>query len=375
MASVRLGAAMRQIDQLFGEGTLAGLPDAQILERFVRQRDELAFTVLVQRHGPMVLAVCRSVLADPNDADDAFQAAFLLLARKAGSLWVGDSLGGWLHRVASRIALQIKADAARRRDQERRAGEKAGVRMTSGKPEDDTFRVLHQEIDRLPERYRKPIILCYLEDMTYQQAASYLRWSEATTQGRLARGRGLLLVSPPGEARREPERGQPGGADPAPRSIGDLPVDAPPRGPLGAVLWPGRGRRSRDGVGVGRGPGETGVADDDAGQGLLKMVAAAGFVIGTMTCVATGLGASGSMDVGQRAATAPRITPAPLVSEPTAGQARAAVNETFADRAGRVVPEEPRKAEEPPRPQVAPPPIADHGPVEGAENRPLGSLP
>ena len=237
MASLRAGAAMRQIHLLFGEGTLAGLPDAQILERYVVQHDELAFTALVQRHGPMVLAVCRSILDDPNDADDAFQAAFLLLARKAKSLWVDDSLGGWLHRVASRIAFQMKSDDARRRDQERRAAEKAGVRRTSGKPEDDTYRVIHQEIDRLPERYRKPIILCYLENMTYQQAASHLRWSEGTTQGRLARPQ--FVAGPIGEARGDPGRGNPGCPGLTPRSIGGVRVKAVPRDPHGAILWPG----------------------------------------------------------------------------------------------------------------------------------------
>ncbi len=120
MAILRHHAAPRPIDRLFGEGTLAGLSDARLLERYAVHRDELAFEALVRRHGSMVLGVCRRVLADPNDADDAFQAAFLLLARKARSIWVDGSIGGWLHRVAWRIALQVRSDAARRRDQERR---------------------------------------------------------------------------------------------------------------------------------------------------------------------------------------------------------------------------------------------------------------
>jgi len=192
MASARHGGALRHIHRLFDEGTLAGLPDARLLERYVSHRDELAFEALVQRHGAMVMGVCRRVLDDSNDADDAFQAAFLLLARKAKSIWIDGSIGGWLHRVAWRIALQVKTDAARHRCQERRAAELAGQQETSGPPWDDTGAVLHQEIDRLPESYRKPIVLCYLEDMTCQQAASYLRWSEGTTRGRLARGKALL---------------------------------------------------------------------------------------------------------------------------------------------------------------------------------------
>ena len=192
MGNVHRGAALRQIRRLFGEGTLAGLPDAQLLELYVCHCDELAFKALVQRHGPMVLAVCRGVLGDANDADDAFQATFLLLVRKAGSLWVGESLGGWLHRVACRIATQVKSDAGRRRDQERRAAEWRARGARSAIPWDDANIALHQEIDRLPERYRKPIVLCYLEGMTYQHAARHLGWSEGTTQGRLTRGRHLL---------------------------------------------------------------------------------------------------------------------------------------------------------------------------------------
>jgi RNA polymerase sigma factor (sigma-70 family) len=192
MAGVHLGSALAQIHRLFDEGTLAGLPDARLLERYASERDELAFETLVKRHGRMVMAVCRGVVDDPNDADDAFQAAFLLLARKAGALWVHDSLGGWLHRVACRIALHVKADAARRRNVERQGAERTGWWYLAAEPCADIHTVLHQEINRLPERYRKPIVLCYLEEMTYQQAATHLRWSEGTTRGRLARARELL---------------------------------------------------------------------------------------------------------------------------------------------------------------------------------------
>jgi RNA polymerase sigma factor (sigma-70 family) len=192
MASAQRGAALRHIHQLFGDGTLAGQPDSRLLERYAAERDDTAFSALVQRHGPMVIAVCHGVLDDTNDAEDAFQATFLLLARKAGAIWVGDSLGGWLHRVAWRIALQVKSDASRRRQQERRAAERSPGRCHITPSWDDVCTLIHQEIDSLPERYRKPIVLCYLEDMTYAQAAGRLQWSEATTRGRLARGRDLL---------------------------------------------------------------------------------------------------------------------------------------------------------------------------------------
>jgi DNA-directed RNA polymerase specialized sigma24 family protein len=112
MPRAKLSDALGQVHRLFGEGTLSGLTDAQLLDRHVSHGDELAFKALVQRHGPMVLAVCRGVL---NDANDAIQAVFLLLARKARSLWINDSLGGWLHRVSWRIALRVTADTVRRR--------------------------------------------------------------------------------------------------------------------------------------------------------------------------------------------------------------------------------------------------------------------
>src|SRR3954447_14949916 len=111
MAMMQPRAVLQQIDRLFGVGTVAGLSDAQLLARFLDRRDEAAFVALVARHGPMVLAVCRGVLRDPHDAEDAFQATFLILVRKARSLWVGASLDGWLHRVAHRVALQAVADA------------------------------------------------------------------------------------------------------------------------------------------------------------------------------------------------------------------------------------------------------------------------
>ncbi len=120
MADAPMGIALRQIHRLFDEGTIAGLPDSQLLERFLTRGDEAAFAALVRRHGPMVLGTCRAVLRDPNDAEDAFQATFLVLICKARSIRGGDALGTWLHRVAYRIAIQASAEAARRRECERR---------------------------------------------------------------------------------------------------------------------------------------------------------------------------------------------------------------------------------------------------------------
>ncbi len=114
MAIETLGAALRQINRLFADGAVTGLSDAQLLERFVGRRDATSFEALVARHGPMVLSVCRGILRDPNDADDAFQATFLILVKKAGSIRGNVVLGGWLYRVAHRVAIQANVAAARR---------------------------------------------------------------------------------------------------------------------------------------------------------------------------------------------------------------------------------------------------------------------
>ena len=192
MTTMQSGDILRQIDQLFGTGTVAGLSDAQLLGRFRIDRDETAFVALVARHGPMVLAVCRGVLRDPHAAEDAFQATFLILVRRAGSLWVGESLGGWLHCVAHRVALQARADAARRRARELKAGGAVPQAGHPGRPDDDLRALLHEEIGRLPDRLRLPVVLCDLEGLTRDQAAERLRWSEGTVRGRLARARTKL---------------------------------------------------------------------------------------------------------------------------------------------------------------------------------------
>jgi RNA polymerase sigma factor (sigma-70 family) len=188
MAAIRSGA-LGNIRNLFDEGTCTGLSDARLLERFVTRGDEVAFATMVERHGDLVRNTCQAVLRDPNAAADAFQATFVLLFRKAASIRGGEALGAWLHRVAYRTALQARSDAARRREVEKsaplaRSAEPAG--------QDDLGAVLHEEIERLPERFRRSVVLCYLEGMTRDQAADYLRCTEGTVRSRLAKGRELL---------------------------------------------------------------------------------------------------------------------------------------------------------------------------------------
>jgi RNA polymerase sigma factor (sigma-70 family) len=189
------GTVLRQLQTLFDLGSIGDLTDGQLLERFTTNGDEsseLAFAALVERHGPMVLRVCRNALVDPNDAQDAFQVTFLVLVRKARSLWVRDSLGPWLHRVACRVASRARASAARRRAYERRAAESRPALMFPPDDWKDVCSILHEEIDRLPERCRVPVVLCDLEGLTHEQAARRLSWPIGTVKSRLTLGRDRL---------------------------------------------------------------------------------------------------------------------------------------------------------------------------------------
>jgi len=180
--------------------------DGELLERFVDQQDEAAFETLLQRHGPMVLQACQGMLRDPHAAEDAFQAVFLVLVRRAGSLHRHGSLGGWLHGVAHRVALKARGTAARRWQHERQAGAMTNEAWTDAAPDNQDLRpVLTEELNRLPEKYRTPLVLCYLEGKSNEEAARQLGcpvgtvWARLTRareqlRGRLAR-RGLALTS------------------------------------------------------------------------------------------------------------------------------------------------------------------------------------
>ncbi|MHB1426886.1 MAG: RNA polymerase sigma factor [Gemmataceae bacterium] len=163
--------------------------DGQLLERYLSQRDGGAFEMLLCRHGPMVLAVCRRILGNSHDAEDAFQATFLVLVRRAGSIHPRDRVGCWLYGVASRTALEARRRRARRRRKETLAvpralaAEDAGAEWTS---------LLDGELNRLPANYRLPILLCDLQGLTRKEAAQQLGWAEGTVSSRLSRGRDLL---------------------------------------------------------------------------------------------------------------------------------------------------------------------------------------
>ncbi|MFI5457386.1 MAG: RNA polymerase sigma factor [Isosphaerales bacterium] len=193
MAIETLAAVLRQINRLFAGGAVTGFSDAQLLERFVSGHDAPAFEALVARHGPMVLSVCRGILKDSNDAEDAFQATFLILVKKSGTFRGHVALGPWLYQVAHRVAIGANAAAARRRTCERRAGQMAAATSTSGPAvPDEQLQALHEEIARLPEKFRRAVILCDLERVPQDRAAGELRLSQRTLQRRLSEGRERL---------------------------------------------------------------------------------------------------------------------------------------------------------------------------------------
>jgi RNA polymerase sigma factor (sigma-70 family) len=170
--------------------------DATLLERFARHRDQSAFAALVSRHGPLVLRLCRRVLADAQAAEDAFQAVFLVLARQAAGLRLRESLPAWLHGVAWRVACKARAADARRRQREAPAPE-----LAPADPHPDPLAelsarelltALDEEVRRLPEAYRLPVLLCGLEGHTQEEAAGLLGWTVGSVKGRLERGRKRL---------------------------------------------------------------------------------------------------------------------------------------------------------------------------------------
>ncbi|HKB01644.1 MAG TPA: sigma-70 family RNA polymerase sigma factor [Gemmataceae bacterium] len=165
--------------------------DADLLADFVRNREPAAFEQLVRRHAPVVHSACRHILLDPADADDACQATFVFLYRKAHTIRAGRTLGGWLFRVARRAAVEVGRASERRRKSEARA-----VRPEAVPGADLSWReacaILHEELDRLPEKYRLPLIACYLEGKTQDEAARELGWPGETLRGRIDRGRAKL---------------------------------------------------------------------------------------------------------------------------------------------------------------------------------------
>jgi RNA polymerase sigma factor (sigma-70 family) len=189
MATGQLNKVIDHLRSVLVKQEAAGITDADLVKRYVQQRDEAAFELLLRRHGPMVLGVCRRVLHNLHDAEDALQATFLVLVRRASSLRSPGMIGNWLYGVAYRTALHAREAAARRRAKEAEV-------VARTEPPDDTWielrAVLDQELQRLPKKYRAIVALCDLEGRTRKEVARHLGWPEGTVASRLARGRVLL---------------------------------------------------------------------------------------------------------------------------------------------------------------------------------------
>lgn len=192
MDSRRLELMLQDLRQRVSPPRANVLSDGQLLERFAGSGDDAAFELLVRRYGPLVWSVCRRVLGNAHDADDAFQAAFLVLVRKAGSLEPRGSVAGWLHGVAYRVAAKARVALARRRTHEMRNAGPPVVVQDSDPASREFCNLLDEELARLPEKYRLAVVVCCLQGKTHAEAAAELGWPLGTLKCRLLRGREQL---------------------------------------------------------------------------------------------------------------------------------------------------------------------------------------
>jgi RNA polymerase sigma factor (sigma-70 family) len=192
MANAQLHGVLHHLHSLRDAQAMTEAPDAQLVERFARGHEEAPFAALVRRHGPMVWSVSRRVLANLHDAEDVFQATFLLLARKAQAIRKAESVGSWLHGVAQRLALKVRVQQVRRQAREKRAADMRPTRPAGEPPLSEAGAVLDAALGELPERYRSALVLCYLEGNSQEEAARRLGCPLATVRTWVARGRKLL---------------------------------------------------------------------------------------------------------------------------------------------------------------------------------------
>src|SRR6266702_3674595 len=189
-----LDLVIEYVSRLTGTHAARQTSDGALIERFIQHRDEAAIAELVHRHGPMVWTVCRQILPEPHDAEDAFQATFLVLVRKARSIKRRDSLKSWLYGVAYRIAIRARSAGSRRRSLERQGVPMDTLRAASEVDWQHVGPVLHDELLRLPEKYRLPLLLCCFDSKTHEQAAAELSWPVGTVKTRLLRAKEMLLA-------------------------------------------------------------------------------------------------------------------------------------------------------------------------------------
>jgi RNA polymerase sigma factor (sigma-70 family) len=192
MPETRHHPILNYLRHVLGSSPGGGVSDADLLHRFVLERDEAAFELLMWRHAAMVLHVCGQVLSDRQAAEDAFQATFLVFVRKAGSISRREALGSWLYRVAYRTALKARAQSKKQVS----TGPELDVLEAPAEADDagqrELRRMICEEVNRLPAKYRAPIVACFFEGKTHEEAAKQLGWPRGTVAGRLARARELL---------------------------------------------------------------------------------------------------------------------------------------------------------------------------------------
>jgi RNA polymerase sigma factor (sigma-70 family) len=192
MALGTLSDVLRHMRGVYATQEARNLSDGKLLDRFLTSQDETAFAVLMHRHGPMVLALCRRLTGDTHAAEDAFQATFLVLARRAAAIKRKAAVASWLYGVAQRIALRAKTQMAAGRRREKEFAEMPRTQPADDDTSQELLGALDEEIGRLPEKYQAPIVLCYLEGKSHDQAARQLGWHKNSLTNRLARGRELL---------------------------------------------------------------------------------------------------------------------------------------------------------------------------------------
>src|SRR5262245_43171657 len=192
MTTSQMSQAVQQLRRMVLRRDAAGLTDAQLLEDYLSRRDEAALAALVRRHAPMVWGVCRRILPNYHDAEDAFQATFLVLVRRAASIASPDLLANWLYGVARQTARKARAAAAQRKWRETQVTVLLEPAVTEQHPGNELLALLDRELSRLPEKYRVAIVLCDLEGKSRNEAAGQLGLPEGTVASRLARARGML---------------------------------------------------------------------------------------------------------------------------------------------------------------------------------------
>lgn len=195
-----INSAIRDLQTLLDEGVIGQLTDGQLLDRFLTRREAVVFEAIVHRHGSMVWSVCRRVLRDHHDAEDACQATFLVLSRKAASVMPREKVGNWLYGVAYQTSMKARATRAKRRSRESQVPKLPEPEAALEKQCDDLSPQLDRILSRLPEKYRVPIVLCELEGKTHKEAANQLGWPIGTVSGRLSRAKAILSrrLSQPG---------------------------------------------------------------------------------------------------------------------------------------------------------------------------------